>query len=1117
MDENYNILIRKLDDFIRKYYKNQIIRGALLSASIYLVFFLSTVVSEYYGHFSIAVRTIIFYISFLLFLVVFVRFIFIPVLQFFKIGRIISYKQAAQILAAHFNRLQDKLHNTLELADLENMNVFSRELVIASINQRIFELKPIPFNAAVNFRENLKYLKYLAGLAILVLIIFIFWPSVITEGTQRIIKHATYFESEAPYQFILLNDSLFVQKGRNYQVKMEVRGSYVPENVSIAFGNNNFLMSKISKSKFSYTFKSINNSVDFYFLAETYTSKKYRLQVLPSPVIIDFNIMVDVPAYTKDTNKIYNNVGDITVPCGSKVKWTFNTKDIDSLWVIFNDTVKYSASRDNNGFAVSKSFLQSMNYKVAVANKFFNKNEFVKYSVNVIPDLAPGIKVNNIKDSAKFSAFYFNGLINDDYGFGKLTFNIKTVHDKSDIVKDSLFSVNIPVNKNTTSHEFYYSFDFSSINISDKRKIEYYFEVWDNDAVNGSKSARSSVYEFIIPTKDEIQKIEDQTAKNLQDKLSQSMKLAKELKRDINNMQESLINKNLSSWDKTKMMEQISSKQNQLNELTQQISKEFKQKNEMMNSLTEKEKEILEKQKQLQELLNNVMTDDLKKMMEELNKLMQDYDKKKINELSKDIKLSMDDLSKQLDRNMELLKKYELEKKIDNTIDRIDKLADDQEKLSEKTGDKNAEQDKESLSEKQNEQSGEFDKISQEYQDIQDQNKELKSPMKLDDKEEEMKSIKEDFKQGNQNMKENKMNKASKKQKETSKKLKNMAGSMKQMMQQCQAAQQEEDMDALRKILENLITFSFDQEALMGVLKDIQPRNPKYVEVVSQQKNLAESYKVIKDSLTALAKRTPQIKSVINKEQASLERYMEKTLDGLGERNVGQARTNQQLVMTSANNLALLLSEALNQMQNQMDGMSDSQCSKPKKGGKGKKQSLQSMRQQQESLKSQMEQMINQLKNGKKDGNGSYNPNSMNKQLSKMLAQQEIFQQMLNDITSNSTINPQAQKALNEIKSLLDKNQTDLVNKNITPETLKRQNLIVTRLLEAENSEYQREIDNKRESKEAKNENFSNPEQFFKYKGINSKFNEMLNTSGLKLYKYYKNKYKEYLIKLNEN
>ena len=74
----------------------------------------------------------------------------------------------------------------------------------------------------------------------------------------------------------------------------------------------------------------------------------------------------------------------------------------------------------------------------------------------------------------------------------------------------------------------------------------------------------------------------------------------------------------------------------------------------------------------------------------------------------------------------------------------------------------------------------------------------------------------------------------------------------------------------------------------------------------------------------------------------------------------------------------------------------------------------------------------------------------------------------------------------------------------------------MTRLLEAENAERERELDKKRESKEAFNKKISNPENLFDYKQLNSTFNENLRQSDLKLYNYYKNKYKQYLLKLIE-
>jgi hypothetical protein len=133
-----------------------------------------------------------------------------------------------------------------------------------------------------------------------------------------------------------------------------------------------------------------------------------------------------------------------------------------------------------------------------------------------------------------------------------------------------------------------------------------------------------------------------------------------------------------------------------------------------------------------------------------------------------------------------------------------------------------------------------------------------------------------------------------------------------------------------------------------------------------------------------------------------------------------------------------------------------------------------------------------------------------------MVSMQDKFNQMLNDLMQNGGLSPEAVNQLKEIKNMVHDVEKDIVNKNITPQTMLRQEQILTRLLEAEKSEQERETENKRESHEGKNDKLSNPEQIFKYKGVNSQYNEILEGSKIKLSKYYQDKYRKYMINLNE-
>src|SRR3954469_21659218 len=117
MASNYEILIQKLDEFIRKFYKNQLLRGLIYSFTTLLAFYLLVTTFEYFGHFNTVARTVLFYSFVLANAFIIGRLIVIPLLKLNRLGKIISHQQAAEIIGKHFNNVSDKLLNTLQLKE----------------------------------------------------------------------------------------------------------------------------------------------------------------------------------------------------------------------------------------------------------------------------------------------------------------------------------------------------------------------------------------------------------------------------------------------------------------------------------------------------------------------------------------------------------------------------------------------------------------------------------------------------------------------------------------------------------------------------------------------------------------------------------------------------------------------------------------------------------------------------------------------------------------------------------------------------------------------------------------------------------------------------------------
>lgn len=1100
--DDYNRLLERLNNFIRKYHFNEIRYGLLLLFVVLGISTLAVFLLEYFGHFSVTVRTIIFYFCLLFYVIIIFRYIFFPLFSLFSSAHRLKYNEAADIISKHFPEIQDKFKNTLELADLAKSNRYSYSLLMASIKQKAKMLNPIPFHLAIDYKINYKLLKYLGIIFLVYILLIIFKPIVLKEGSQRMLHYKTEFKTPAPFTFELLNHKLTVEQGDDYELRVKLKGKYIPKRAYVVVGSTRLMLNNIDKSTFTYTFKGVNRSIEFYFEADDVRSNTYRLNVIFPPQIISFKVEITPPSYTGIKASIVENTGDISAPCGSWIKWMFNTSYTDSIIMKIDDSLSFNAKKENNLFVLKKLFLKSANYSLLPINRQMTSNKNMIYSINIIPDMYPSIQVDFVTDSTMWGMYYFKGDISDDYGFTKLLFVLKYNND-------SLKQLSIPISSNLLNQEFYFAYDFSALK-SFHGNIEYYFEIFDNDGIHGSKSTKSSIKTIHIPDKKELEIMKEEANKYIFNQLNQSERMTSELERELKQLQKNITNSNNISWEHIQKFQQILDKQLQLEQNLKSISEKNKQKNNMLNTFSEHDKEMLEKQMQIQQLLENIMDDELKKLIEKLHELMKNIDKEKMSKITQELKIETEELNKELDRTIEILKKIDIEEKINSLTKELEELSIKQDKLSELV--KNKKNTIDTLSEQQQAHKREFEDIQQKYHEIMKQNNQLSEPFNMQSFEQERKSIEQEMQNSENELQNNNRKNASKSQKNASKQLKQLSQQIQEMIQQNIQEAQAEDEENLKMILENIKNLSFVQEELMLKTKQTKTYDPQYAELSQKQNTIQGNIKVIEDSLMALARRNPIINPIIKKHLKNIKGYNKQVLRALENRNIAQATTKQQFIMTEANELALLFDEILKQMQN---SNSQTMCTggKCKKPGSGKlKPNYQQMKNMQQQIKQQLQSIINEMKQGQKIKDSK----SISEQLGKMISMQDKMNQMINELMQYGGISPESMKKLQEIKNIMNDVQKDIANKNITTQTIQRQEKILTRLLEAEKADNERDTENKRESKTGKNNKTRNLNEFFQYKYKKSNYDDILFQNNIPLQKYYQELYRKYMINLNK-
>ncbi|MBQ9547435.1 MAG: hypothetical protein IJU90_09140 [Bacteroidales bacterium] len=1157
--EERNLIIEQLDGFIRKYYKNRVIRGSLWAAAVLLGLFIVLLAAEGLGWFSPVVRGLLFWGFVLVAVGLTAWLVALPLMKMYRLGSRISYEQAARIIGEHFPEVKDKLLNLLQLQKMmegdgsqsgTSYDGGEYELLRAGIAQKTAQLSPVPFKQAVNLAANKKYVKYAAvplGLIVLTLIVA---PRLVTEPSKRIANYNTTYERPAPFRFVVESERLEVAQQEDFLLRVAVEGEALPAEAYVMMDGRRYKMQQQDKSHFTYLFKQQGRSVDFRLTAAGVTSGEYALQVFPKPAVVDFQVALSYPAYTRQQAATLSNQGDMSVSQGTLIKWLFLTKDVDTLrFVVDGRPMAYVPDR-NGRVAVQVRAMESFGYSFYVANERARNSDTLRYAVSVVPDVAPMIAVMETADSSLPDRRFFHGRIKDDYGFSRLEM-VVIKSNATDTTVHERMSYPVALTKEV-SQEFLYAFNMAEISLSPGDRLQYYFEVWDNDAIHGPKSATSQQFLMEVPTERELSQILDKNSAEAVESAERSMSELKKLQEEINELMRRLVDKKELGWQEKKQLQELAERQKEVREELQKMQQQLQENNQLEEKYREQNDQIREKQEELDRLMNEVMNDEMKEMMEQIDKLLQEMDKNKVQEQLENLKLDNEQLEKQIDQNIELMKRLEMEKKVDNAVRQMDELAKKQEELAKETEalDK-AKLSKEEAAKKQEELQKRQEQLSQEFQEQKKEIEQIQKDYKEIDKNLDFKVDKELEKKIEQNQQEAQQQMEKKKNKQASKKQQEAAEEMQQMSEQLAAEQMRmeqedlaEDSDMIRRLLKSLVQLSKDQESLIDQANKTYIQDPRYQEIIASQNKIKDDFRNVEDSLSAIAKRQVSVASAITREVGNVNSNVQRSLSSLlrfnqsfygNAHNTGAAQP-MQYGMTALNNLSLLLAESLDDMQNQMRqnamqqkaGNCKRNCKQQQSGNSknpnSKKPSAKSMKQMQEQLNKQLEALKKQLdQQGKNQQQGSGRhkigqSGQMSEEFSKMAAQQEMIRRMMQqygqEMKQHAAGNAQMAKEIDEMMRQMEQTETDLVNKTITQQTIKRQQQIMTRLLEHEKAEMQREKEERRQSREASEQYQPSPADIEKYEQLKRSNQELFRTTPPSLTPYYKKKVSEYFYGL---
>lgn len=1068
--KHYNEITEKIDKFTFKERLHQALFGAQISAVIVLGLFLLLSLTEYFFRFSSTARTVLFFLFLVISLYSFYRFFLHPFALFIK-GKIQKDRYSgAKRAGEFFPEIKDELLNALQLLPVKgDKRYYSEDLVRAAFERIYQRTNSINFSSAIKFDKAKKALRYTVPALVFIIAVFVLSGD-LQAASYRILNFGQNFVPPRKYSFIIEPGNYQLAKGENVTLSAKVTGE-VPLRVfaSVKYKEDAEFSSKLlvkdSLGYYRYEIPAVRSSFSYYFSADGLNSETYSVEITDKPIIRSLQLTIAPPSYSRLPEAIQKDNGNITALKGSVVNFRFtSTKPLLQSKLIFNDSsevkLQISGVLSEGRYKIKENAV----YKIIITDaEGANNDNPISYAVEVLSDENPAIDVLSPNKDVNLGEdnrlpLYFK--ISDDYGFSALALKYRLAYSKFEQPENTFRNISLPFTEVKSSEELEqtvsYVWNLSKEALTPEDVIEYYLEVTDNDRISGPKSTRSPSFKIRVPSLDELFANTDKAHAEVEQDLSKILEEAKELKKDLEKISQELKkDKKEISYQEKEKIEKALEKFEEVESKAQEMSEKMSEMREDMQKNNLLSKETMEKYMELQNLMNELSDDEMKKAMEKLSQSLQKMDRQQVQEAMKNMQMDEEAFRKGIERTLNLMKRIQIEQKTDELVKRAEDINKRQNELeNESKQNSKTEQQKDKLAREQNDISKDLEKLSKEMKNLQEKMEDMK-----DMPSEDMEKMSEELeKQNNEQLSENAkqdiqkgdFKNAQKNQSQVSQNMQNLSKQMKEMSDKMQQENQMQAFTNMMKITDNLVSLSGEQEKLKKSSEGERQGENAPNQGAKRQNELLSGLDKITSQMSEQSNKTFAITPEMGKAIGNARNSMRQALQGMQNGNSSMTVISQNAAMKAVNEAATMMKSAMESMMS---------------GGQGG--GMMSLMQQLQQL-SQQQMNINDLTQGLQQGTLSMQQQA---EMQRLAQQQELVKKSLEQLNDESKASGQSKKIpanleniINEMKEVV----ADMRSENLSDDVVQKQERILSRLLDAQRSMNDRDYKEERESKSGK-------------------------------------------------
>jgi hypothetical protein len=805
-------------------------------------------------------------------------------------------------------------------------------------------------------------------------------------------------------------------------------------------------------SQYSYTFRDIRGSVTYYFRSGTQVSPKYRIDVVHKPIVTGLNIVLNPPAYTGEpADTLVDSGGNVQALEGTKVGVAAVANNtLRDAWVKFGSGAVQPVEVAGKAFAFEFVALEDGSYSILLEDEAQHKtDEPLAYSIEVYRDNPPVLDVLEPGSDATLprSLVIDVGFIaSDDYGIAKSS----VFYRKNGEERFRQRSIALGGERGKREIAKSFKWDLSDITLFPGNYVEYFLQVEDNNVVTGPGVTKSRIFHIAVPTMAEIyERIQEEDSRRT-DLFEETMTESRELKERLEKLAREFKKTEKMDWAQQKEIDKAISSQESIEEKMEEIQNSLEETLESLSDNQMTSQEIGEKLEEINRLIDEINDEALNQYVEELREAMEKLSPDEIQKALENLNLSAEDLLQSLERTESLLREIQREQEMEEVVRNTKELMDAQEGLNEETSetDEGNTDDMGELADKQQELADRAEQLAKEMQ---------KAAENMDSQElsEQMGSASgqcsqcssQSMKDAAQQLRQGQKQSAMENQEQAMNNLVSLFTKVVTMQMQCKNASQRQTAENLQRLAVSTLAVSFKQESLTNRLREqvSADETGSVRSMAKDQQTYTRAVEQVADELHEISKRSLSVsesmlealgRAISNMRSSMI--FMEQNkafmstasasqaVTDLNEATIELLRTAKASAAGGGSGTSAQMTQLQQMLQGQQQLLQESQA-------------LLEMRAAQEKLLQERQAAIQRLAGQQR-------------------SLKQLAEQMQKDLKDNKRILGRVDKMVEEMEEVI----RDLEGGVLDEQTIRNEERIVSRLLDANRSVHSRDYEKKR-------------------------------------------------------